>query len=361
MRSYTSAASAVIRASTYALGAFTLIVGCGGGDTVGPAVDTDVEVEVPVVWAALMAGGSNYFMRTCGLTIDGVAYCWGGLPLERTNVPTKVPGGLTFSTLAIGWKEVCGLTPTGTAYCWGEYLGTRTDNPLPVAVGHTFSAIAEMSGETCALDMNGTIYCWSNNHESTPEPFADYVQFETLSGEGYLCGISEDSETYCWRGSDFAVVPGGHEFMTVDTGNGLISVTDACAVTEDGEAYCWKKGGTPHLVSEDLYFSDVATGDDFSCGVATTGLAYCWGENDWGQLGKGSTIPRSSEPVPVAGGIIFKTVTAGGVHACGVTEAGEAYCWGSNSDGQLGTGQSYADYVLDDFSNAPVRVTNPRR
>jgi len=73
-----------------------------------------------------------------------------------------------------------------------------------------------------------------------------------------------------------------------------------------------------------------------TCGITAAG-AYCWGWNLKGQLGDGTTIQRST-PVPVAGGMSFTSVGAGGFHSCGLTAAGAAYCWGGNSRGQLGDG-----------------------
>jgi alpha-tubulin suppressor-like RCC1 family protein len=95
---------------------------------------------------------------------------------------------------------------------------------------------------------------------------------------------------------------------------------------------------TPALVTGDLVFQQVAVGDDFTCGQANSGVTYCWGANDLGQLGAG--IPGGSlVPVPVAGNPEFRVIAAGGWTACGATVTGELLCWGNGEDGELGNGQ----------------------
>ena len=89
----------------------------------------------------------------------------------------------------------------------------------------------------------------------------------------------------------------------------------------------------------DLRFSTVAAGRQHTCALSTMGTAYCWGDNGAGQLGDATGIvaPRAT-PLRVAGNVRFAALTAGSTHTCGITDHGEAYCWGANSDGQLGIG-----------------------
>lgn len=100
--------------------------------------------------------------------------------------------------------------------------------------------------------------------------------------------------------------------------------------------------------------TQIAAGSHFSCALATSGEAYCWGYNAFGQVGDGTTINRNSAR-PVAGGLIFKQISAGGWmtadysgfpgHACAITAAGVAYCWGHNGNGQLGDGTNVDRHV----------------
>jgi alpha-tubulin suppressor-like RCC1 family protein len=58
--------------------------------------------------------------------------------------------------------------------------------------------------------------------------------------------------------------------------------------------------GRPTLVAGGLRFLEVYAGGAHSCGITTTNRAYCWGSNSFGQLGDGTTTQRLT-PVPVAG------------------------------------------------------------
>ena len=93
-----------------------------------------------------------------------------------------------------------------------------------------------------------------------------------------------------------------------------------------GTAVC---GNTPVPRRGGLTFASVSAAFDHSCGVTTAGDAYCWG----------------STPIAVVGGLTFAAVSAGGHHNCGVTTTGAAYCWGMNSLGELGDGTSTGSAV----------------
>jgi alpha-tubulin suppressor-like RCC1 family protein len=133
---------------------------------------------------------------------------------------------------------------------------------------------------------------------------------------------------------------------------------NVCAVGVDGKAWCWGPNGygqlgtgdvtqayEPRPAAEGYLFRkvSVSTGGAFTCGITTTGRAYCWGNQEGGRLGDGTVAPsgqHSNSPLPVAGGLTFSDIAAGGDHACGIAESGAAYCWGHNERGQLGTGNA---------------------
>jgi len=95
---------------------------------------------------------------------------------------------------------------------------------------------------------------------------------------------------------------------------------------------------TPTSVVGGLTFTSLALGAQHTCGLTSGGTAYCWGANEEGQLGDGTFAPRRLTPTPVAGGLTFTSLALGEVHTCGLTSGGAAYCWGWNGGGQLGDG-----------------------
>lgn len=144
--------------------------------------------------------------------------------------------------------------------------------------------------------------------------------------------------------------------------------THACGIDAAAKAYCWgwnffgqlgngdvgdQFGNEPRpvAVASNATFSALSTGLYHTCGLTTAGQAYCWGQGAEGELGNGDpNVLGSPTPLPVAGGHTFVKLAAGGSHTCALTSAGELYCWGGNFEGQLGIGTT-------DSSFSPVHVS----
>lgn len=97
-------------------------------------------------------------------------------------------------------------------------------------------------------------------------------------------------------------------------------------------------------------FSAVSAGHEFTCAVGDGGQAFCWGTNASGELGTDSGATNETAAVAIAGDLRLRTISAGSGYACGTTTDDEAYCWGRNDLNQLGIGGS------SDNQNIPTPV-----
>lgn len=352
-------------------------------------------------FVVVSAGG----LHACGLTSDGAAYCWGDNQFGQlgngefidSNTPVEVAGEHMFTQISAGTVHTCGVTAAGAAYCWGRNLEGRlgdgtssmtTGTPTPVLVlgGQSWAEISAGSTHTCGVTAAGSAYCWggnflgvlgdgTNTDSNVPVAVSGGLALSDISaGTRFSCGLSTTGAAYCW-GSNFfgslgdgtnidsnvpVAVSGGHAFVEVSAGE-----NHGCGLTGLTAAHCWGGGlfgalgdGTntdsnvPVAVSGALLFSDIVAGESHTCGVTPDDTAFCWGANEMsGKLGDG-TNTNSNMPVAVSGGLEIVQISAGISHTCGVTPAGEVYCWGRNDEGQLGDGTNTQ-------SSVPVAVATP--
>jgi alpha-tubulin suppressor-like RCC1 family protein len=100
----------------------------------------------------------------------------------------------------------------------------------------------------------------------------------------------------------------------------------------------------------------VATGYGHSCALIQDGTIWCWGNNTDGELGNGATLSASDTvsnvPVKVLGVSQAVSIATGAYHTCAVLSTGIVQCWGNNFDGELGNGKSGANAR----SSVPVNV-----
>lgn len=93
---------------------------------------------------------------------------------------------------------------------------------------------------------------------------------------------------------------------------------------------------------------ELAMGQSHLCVVRRQGDVQCWGYNGDGQLGDGTTTDRARPTfVTGLGGVQVRRVASGSANTCATIAGGTVtYCWGDNTEGQLGTGAFGGDGLL---------------
>ena len=318
-----------------------------------------------------MGAGSSH---TCGLTLEGVVYCWGandagqlGIGASDNNphpTPARTTGGHNFVALSVGDSHSCALTASLTAYCWGEGQGGRLGDgadvrraaPVVVQGGLAFASLSAGGDHTCGISTGGTAYCWGVNNRgqlgdsSTTDRFVPtrvatggLVFLSIAAGAFHSCGLAAAGSAYCWGDNS--------EGQLGDTSPAGLCLGTCSSGPLPGSL-------APVPVSTALVFVALTAGTPHTCGVAMgegrKGAAYCWGDGDYGQLGNGSQS-GSLVPVPVVGSLTFTSLSARQLHTCGIAAGNTAYCWGWNPDGQLGIGSTSWNGAPG--STSPARVS----
>jgi hypothetical protein len=113
----------------------------------------------------------------------------------------------------------------------------------------------------------------------------------------------------------------------------------ACTITAAADGLCDSAGACAPAPPAGSWAA-VSEGSTFGCGVDVLQRAWCWGTNFYGALGQGGT-PSSRRrllavapsqlnlPATILSALSFSSITAGADHACALSTAGAAYCWGA--------------------------------
>jgi alpha-tubulin suppressor-like RCC1 family protein len=345
----------------------------GSGGTTSPVV-----VE--------LAGGDYH---VCALFSDSTVKCWGDNATGQLGYGNKLTIGDDEKPSAVGTVSItnkpgvtvkhikargyhtCALLSDGTLKCWGAgqdgVLGYGNvnnigDDELPSSVGPvsvstdpalTVTDMGMGFNDTCAILSNGALKCWG---------------LGDVLGLGNTNSIGDDELP---SSAPAVAFPAGLKVLQVASG-----YSHTCALLSDHAVTCWGAGDLVGYADKDWTLSPrsypvslttlsgvtVAQIDAhayFSCARLSNGTATCWGSNTNGQLGRGNTNTIGDDELPSSlGGPISITstpglsvtqISVGGFHACALLSDGSLKCWGSNVlSGTLGLGQAYMFQQIGD-------------
>jgi alpha-tubulin suppressor-like RCC1 family protein len=219
------------------------------------------------------------------------------------------------------------------------------------------------AGENTSCFRTGTdLYCYGDNtYHQVSSGVATRVLSPSLMGRWYRDRSGRE----------------GFEAYRVETVS--VGRQHVCAVFTDHKAYCWghntygqlgdnslTDASTPSQVAMPFDVTavlSISSGTNHTCAIVVRNgrkRALCWGQNNRGQLagpGAFSAVPRQYGNLPV------ESIHTGGEFTCALGGAdvggfesyyGRLYCWGANSEGQLGDGFAGPDVYQPTPITLPV-------
>lgn len=395
----------------------------------------------PALTPSLLAIG---FTHSCTALSNGLVKCWGsggqlglGDVLSRGGAPGQMGDALpyvalgtgrTVKALSAGNAFTCAILDDNKLKCWGVnsfgQLGlgdanTRGANAgdmgdaLPyvnLGAGRTALSVTMGFRHTCALVDNGKIKCWGDNVDAQlglgdknvrgaapgdmgdALPYVDVGAGRTVkavsAGALHTCAILDNDKLKCWGrnskgqlGLGDAVERGGSPAQMgdalpyVDLGAGrtvktvFASAEHTCAILDNDKLKCWGdafygtlglgdqqgRGDQPGEMGDALPYVDLGTGRTpksgtgsyDTCAILDNGKVKCWGRNSVGQLGLGDTTNRGGAPGEMGDALAYvdlgaartaKAIGTGFNHTCAILDNGTIKCWGDGASGVLGLG-----------------------
>ncbi|AFE07840.1 hypothetical protein COCOR_07958 [Corallococcus coralloides DSM 2259] len=373
--------------------------------------------------------------HACALLNDGSVRCWGygafgqlgyentqnigDNELPHTVGAVKILGKGT--KLAAGGNHSCVVLDTGLVRCWGQntygQLGYNNKDNLgdgePVAsfgyvnLGGPATRITVGAEHSCAVMATGKVRCWGRNqygqlgygHTNSigddEQPWSagdvdlgNVTATDVVAGDNHTCALLSNDKMLCWGRNGLGQLGyshvnhiGDNELPSSQTAfepKGPVaqisaSRSNTCALLKTGSVICWGdnlNGQTGNNVYGDYiwycaehpstrcYFNylansttvnlggttalQVTSGGEHACALLSTGAMRCWGSNTYGQLGYGNTTDLAvpGGPVNLGGATAYQISASGNGNTCALLSTGKARCWGKNNAGQLGQGNT---------------------
>jgi alpha-tubulin suppressor-like RCC1 family protein len=354
--------------------------------------------------AIQITGGANIFGGTQVYSYTPPPpyrlYAWGNNAIGQLatgntssySTPTQeISGGTTWNKISMGWFSGAGIKTDGTLWTWGNngnagnlgqgVSGPNTSSPATVAGGGTWTAVAAGGGLMAAIKTDGTLWGWGYNGSgnfSSPVSSMSGTWTAVAAQQGTALALKSDGTIWGWGHDDYGQLgrgtPGSTESLSapvqVAASQGsnfavlaTCSYNTSAAIKKDGTLWSWgfdhygecgsgsataypyRKPTPTQVAGGGTTWARVAFGTNHAVAVKTDGTLWTWGQNNYGQLGDGTTTNRSSPGTVAGGGTTWSTVSATTIAgALGATMAiktdGTLWTWGQNNVGQLGNGST---------------------
>lgn len=290
-----------------------------------PPVSQSVNVGQPAIFSVVAVG--DHLTRTYQWRRNGVDIAGATSGIYVTPAAVLADSGASFDVV------VTNASGTATSAAAVLTVVSLANTPPPVLPATLFASKSSNSAVSFSVVLkgDGTVVSWGDNSAGQ-------------AGNGTAAAGSETPRT--------ANLPAGSHAVEVAAGAGHV-----LALLDDGTVYGWGLNSSGQLGLGDSvsrvtptqitspaalphHVVAIAAGLAHSVAVLDDGTVYAWGTNVLGELGNGSRTPIANAlPIQVGGITNAIAVAAGNDHTLALLADGSVVAWGSNTSGQLGTGQ----------------------
>jgi|GEM_PF-3323625 len=149
-------------------------------------------------------------------------------------------------------------------------------------------------------------------------------------------GSTGDVELWAKWNSDFGIISCGNGHTVAIKSNGTLWAWGRNNYGQLGDGTTVGKS-SPVQIDGSTDWARVSCGEYYTVAMKTNGSLWAWGYNNSGQLGDGTTVGKSS-PVQIGISTDWVSVSCGERHTVAIKSNGTLWAWGYNYYGQLGDG-----------------------
>jgi len=172
----------------------------------------------------------------------------------------------------------------------------------------------------CSIDLSDYVGTSTIRYEFVPADSSTAGTHTSVlaTGSGHSCAILDNGSAMCWGLDNYGQLGDGGDTTNRNKPTTYVSIEDGQSVTQ-------------------IYAKQSRT-----CIVLNDNTASCWGFNEDGQAGDDSTnrYKSPSAKVQFPDGKRVKSMGMGLKHTCAILEDDTLTCWGLDSHGALGNGDS---------------------
>ena len=235
----------------------------------------------------------------------------------------------------------------------GDGVGAivATSSTVSLGAGRTVRSISAGASHTCALLDNATVKCWGSG-------LYGRLGYEDSADRGNSTGQMGDSLPAVALGT-------GRTALQISVGS-----QHSCALLDNYSVKCWGRGTYGQLgIGSTATIGDgagemgnslvavafaagrsarfIAAGSNHTCAILDNASVVCWGRGSSGQLGQGaitnighsgSATVAVTPAIDLGSGRTALALSAGDAHTCAILDNATIKCWGSGSNGRLGSG-----------------------